>query len=30
MIKESDYCFKLIETEFNEPLVLTEKDLENF
>ena len=26
MIKESEYCFKVIETEFNKPLAMSEKD----
>ena len=30
MIKESEYCSKVIETEFNQPLVMTEKDCEDF
>ena len=30
VIKESKYCFKLIETKFNEPLVIAKKDQEDF
>ena len=30
MIKESGYCSKVIKTEFNKPLVMTEKDHEGF
>ena len=30
MIKGSEYCSKVIETEFNKPLVMTEKDHEGF
>ena len=29
-IKESEYCPEVIETEFNKPLALTEKDHEDF
>ena len=29
MIKESEFCSKIIETEFNKFLVLTEKDQED-
>ena len=29
-IKESEYCSKVSETEFNKPLVLNEKDHEDF
>ena len=30
MIKESIYCSKVIETRFNKPLALSQKDLEDF
>ena len=30
MIKDSEYCSKVIETQFNNPLVMTEKDHEDF
>ena len=30
MIKENEYCSKVIETEFGKPLVMTEKDNEDF
>ena len=30
MTKESEYCSKVIETEFNEPLAMTEKEHEDF
>ena len=30
MIKESEYCYKVIETEFNKPLVMAKKDHKNF
>ena len=30
MIKESEYCSKIIETEFNKPIVMTRKDHEDF
>ena len=30
MTEESEYCSKVIETEFNKPLVLTKKHHENF
>ena len=30
MIKENEYCSKVTETEFNKPLVLTEKVHEGF
>ena len=30
MINESEYCSKVIETEFNKSLVMSEKDYEDF
>lgn len=30
MIKESKSCLKIVGTEFNKPLVITEKDHEDF
>ena len=29
MIKESEYCSKVIETKFHKPLIMTEKDLDD-
>ena len=29
MIKEKEYCSKVIEIKFNKPLVMTEKDYED-
>ena len=29
MIKESEYCSKVAKTQFNKPLVITEKDHED-
>ena len=30
MIQDSEYCSTIIETEFNKPIVMTEKDHYNF
>ena len=30
MIRESEYCSKIMETEFNKPFVVTERDNEDF